>query len=66
MDGQTLLLWAGNTNLQMLNSWETSAWEISYSEIWDPGIPGVLLCFTSNSLCKRVLLREAEMNKLDF
>lgn len=37
MNRQTFLLWAGNTNLQMLNSWETSettAWEISTHKTW--------------------------------
>lgn len=36
MNRQTFLLWAGNTDLQMLNSWETSqtsAWEIRSHEI---------------------------------
>lgn len=35
MNRQTFLLGAGNANLQMLNSWETSeitAWEMSTSE----------------------------------
>ena len=64
---QTFILWAGNTNLQMLNSWETSettAWEMSTHEVWYTvhAAEFYVLCSEIECYCMR---HQTEMIKLE-